>query len=83
MSFVAVLRWKGFEMVREREQPFHPGRMEVMLGEQGLDDYFSLWAFEFTKVDDEGRRIYEAAGNPYQGVVEEHEKCRQKQTAAS
>jgi hypothetical protein len=77
-----VLRWKGFEWPMEREEPHHD-RIEITLGEHITDKvgaafsedppkWITLWAFLFKEIDGEGRRIYEAEGDPYEDIVERY-----------
>lgn len=72
-----VLRWNGFEKVIEADEALHPARIEMVLGEHiyervwGETSHFiAMWAFEFVKVDEEGRRIYEATSDPFESIVE-------------
>lgn len=68
-----VLRWNGFEQVIETGNPFPHPRIEILLNgplkviepaEEGKSALLPLWAFEFVKVDEEGRLIYDATTNP-------------------
>jgi hypothetical protein len=69
----------------EREDPYHNDRIEMTIGEHITDKvgaafsedhphWVTLWAFQFKEIDDEGRRIYEAEGDPYEDIVEEHKR---------
>lgn len=82
-DLVYVLRWRGFEKLLRTEKPYHETMIEMTLGEHivdrvvwesGAPRWINLWAFEFKEVDSDGRRVYEAAKDPYESVVEEFER---------
>lgn len=80
-----VLRWKTFEYVLPETEPgsYRGDRIEMALGEHivsrvveesGAPRMLDLWAFDFVKVDADGRHVYEAKLDPYEDIVEGVEK---------